>query len=171
MLRANEIRRKGAWDGVAVDTVVLCYDDRYRRRMTMTGTGGLDFVLDLPKAGVLADGDALVLSDGRLVAVKAAAEPLLEITCADPVHLAKVAWHLGNRHLPTQIDGARILIREDHVIEDMVLGLGADVKHVEAPFTPEGGAYSGGGHHHHHADEDHDHDHGHDHHHAGHHHG
>ena len=91
MLRANEIRRKGAWDGVAVDTVVLCYDDRYRRRMTMTGTGGLDFVLDLPKAGVLADGDALVLSDGRLVAVKAAAEPLLEITCADPVHLAKVA--------------------------------------------------------------------------------
>jgi len=170
MLRATDIKRKGTWDGIAVDTVVLGYDDRYRRRMAMTGTGGLEFVLDMPKAMVLADGDALVLSDGRLVAVKAACEPLLEITCADPVHLAKVAWHLGNRHLPTEIDGTRILIREDHVIADMVQGLGADVKHVDAPFTPEGGAYSGGGHHHHHEHDD-DHPHGHDGHHHGHRHG
>ncbi len=169
MQRAREIRRKGEWNGVAVDTVVLGYDDRYRRRMAMTGTDGLDFVLDMPKAAVLADGDALVLDDGCLVAVRAAAEPLLEITCADPVHLAKVAWHLGNRHLPTQIDGRRILIREDHVIADMVRGLGAEVNHVEAPFTPEGGAYSGGGHHHHNHDDD-DY-HGHTHHHAGHQHG
>jgi len=170
MLRATDIKRKGTWDGIAVDTVVLGYDDRYRRRMAMTGTGGLDFVLDMASASVLADGDALVLSDGRLVAVKAAAEPLLEITCADPVHLARVAWHLGNRHLPTQIGGSRILIREDHVIADMVRGLGADVKIVDAPFTPEGGAYSGGGHHHHHHDDD-AHEHGHGHHHAGHQHG
>ena len=169
MLRATDIKRKGTWDGIAVDTVVLGYDDRYRRRMAMTGTGGLDFVLDMASASVLADGDALVLTDGRLVAVKAASEPLLEITCADPVHLAKVAWHLGNRHLPTEIDGTRILIREDHVIADMVRGLGADVKHVDAPFTPEGGAYSGGGHHHHHHDDE-DSD-GHGHHHAGHNHG
>jgi len=168
MLRTTDIKRKGTWDGIAVDTVLLGYDDRYRRRMAMTGTGGLSFVLDMASASVLADGDALVLSDGRLVAVKAAAEPLLEITCADPVHLARIAWHLGNRHLPTQIDGTRILIREDHVIADMVRGLGADVKHVDAPFTPEGGAYAGGGHHHHHDDED---SYGHDHHHAGHHHG
>jgi len=168
MLRTTDIKRKGTWDGIAVDTVLLGYDDRYRRRMAMTGTGGLSFVLDMASASVLADGDALVLSDGRLVAVKAAAEPLLEITCADPVHLARIAWHLGNRHLPTQIDGTRILIREDHVIADMVRGLGADVKHVDAPFTPEGGAYAGGGHHHLHDDEDSD---GHDHHHAGHHHG
>ncbi|MGJ3258538.1 MAG: urease accessory protein UreE [Rhodospirillales bacterium] len=168
MLHAREIRRQGEWDGIAIDTVVLGYDDRYRRRMTMTGTGGLTFVLDMPKAQVLADGDALVLDDGHLVAVKAAAEPLLEITCADPVHLAKIAWHLGNRHLPAQIDGQRILIREDHVIADMVRGLGAEVKHVEAPFTPEGGAYAGGGHRHHHGDDD---DHGHTHHHAGHRHG
>ncbi|WNK00863.1 urease accessory protein UreE [Thalassospiraceae bacterium LMO-JJ14] len=169
MLRATDIKRKGTWDGIAVDTVVLGYDDRYRRRMAMTGTGGLGFVLDMASASVLADGDALVLTDGRLVAVKAAAEPLLEITCADPVHLARVAWHLGNRHLPTEIDGTRILIREDHVIADMVRGLGADVKRVDAPFTPEGGAYSGGGHHHHHHDDE-DSD-GHGHHHAGHHHG
>ena len=166
MLRATDIKRKGTWDGIAVDTVVLVYNDRYRRRMAMTGTGGLEFILDMAKASVLADGDALELTDGRLVAVKAAAEPLLEITCADPVHLARVAWHLGNRHLPTQIEGARILIREDHVIADMVRGLGADVKHVDAPFTPEGGAYSGGGHNHHHDHDDDDHAH-----HAGHHHG
>ena len=170
MLRAIEIKRKGTWDGIAVDTVVLGYDDRYRRRMAMTGTGGLEFVLDLASALVLADGDALVLNDGRMVAVKAAAEPLLEITCTNPVHLARVAWHLGNRHLPTEIDGNRILIREDHVIADMVRGLGADVRHVDAPFTPEGGAYAGGGHHHHHEHDD-DQPHGNDGHHHGHRHG
>ena len=170
MLRAIEIKRKGTWDGIAVDTVVLGYDDRYRRRMAMTGTGGLEFVLDMASALVLADGDALVLNDGRMVAVKAAAEPLLEITCTNPVHLARVAWHLGNRHLPTEIDGNRILIREDHVIADMVRGLGADVRHVDAPFTPEGGAYAGGGHHHHHEHDD-DQPHGNDGHHHGHRHG
>lgn len=170
MLRAIEIKRKGTWDGIAVDTVVLGYDDRYRRRMAMTGTGGLEFVLDMASALVLADGDALVLNDGRMVAVKAAAEPLLEITCTNPVHLARVAWHLGNRHLPTEIDGNRILIREDHVIADMVRGLGADVRHVDAPFTPEGGAYAGGGHHHNHEHDD-DQPHGNDGHHHGHRHG
>jgi urease accessory protein len=154
MLRATDIKRKGAWDGIAVDTVVLDYDARYRRRMAMTGTGGLRFILDMEKAVVLADGDALVLDDGRLVTVKAAAEPLLEITCADPEHLARIAWHLGNRHLPAQIDGNRVLIREDHVIAEMVRGLGAEVRHVHVPFTPEGGAYAGGGHHHHHDDDD-----------------
>ena len=170
MLRAIEIKRKGTWAGIAVDTVVLGYDDRYRRRMAMTGTGGLEFVLDMASALVLADGDALVLNDGRMVAVKAAAEPLLEITCTNPVHLARVAWHLGNRHLPTEIDGNRILIREDHVIADMVRGLGADVRHVDAPFTPEGGAYAGGGHHHNHEHDD-DQPHGNDGHHHGHRHG
>lgn len=154
MLRATDIKRKGTWDGIAVDTVVLDYDARYRRRMAMTGSGGLDFMLDMGKAIVLADGDALVLGDGRLVAVKAAAEPLLEITCSDAEHLARIAWHLGNRHLPAGIHGNHILIREDHVIAEMVQGLGARVRHIHAPFTPEGGAYAGGGHHHHHGDDD-----------------
>jgi len=166
MQRATQIKRKGEWDGIAIDTVVLGFDDRYRRRMAMTGIGGLSFVLDMEKAVVLGDGDALVLDDGRRVAVKAAAEPLVEITCNDPEHLARIAWHLGNRHLPTQIDGNRVLIREDHVIQAMVQGLGAKTRLIDAPFQPEGGAYdqenaTSHGHHHGHG---HDHDDGHHHH-------
>lgn len=152
MATATTIKRAGDWSGPAADTVVLTYHDRHRRRLAMTGVGGLTFVLDLEKATVLQDGDALPLDDGRLVAVKAATEPLLEITCGDPEHLARIAWHLGNRHLPAQIDGTRILIRDDHVIAEMVRGLGADANQIDAPFTPEGGAYGegGGGHHHEH---------------------
>jgi urease accessory protein len=86
-----------------------------------------------------------------------------------PERLARLAWHLGNRHLPTQIDGSRILIRKDHVIEAMLKGLGAQLQHVEVAFDPEGGAYGEHnrhpGHHHHHGDGDHDHDHGDGHHH------
>ena len=110
---------------------------------------------------------ALVLEDGRLIEVVAAPEPLIEIRGSDPHHLIRVAWHLGNRHLPTQIMPKGLRIRRDHVIEAMVKGLGARVIEIEAPFDPEGGAYAGGaqgdaqGDHHHH---DHHHDHaGHDH--------
>jgi urease accessory protein len=114
--------------------------------MAMTGTRGLEFLLDLENAVALRGGDALVLEDGRLVEVVAAAEPLLEIRCNDPPHLVRVAWHLGNRHLPTQVTGRGLRIRRDHVIEDMVKGLGARVIEIEAPFDPEGGAYAGDGH-------------------------
>jgi urease accessory protein len=94
----------------------------------------------------LRGGDALVLEDGRLVEVVAAPEPLVEIRCNDPQHLVRVAWHLGNRHLPTQIIGKGLRIRRDHIIEAMVRGLGARVIEIEAPFDPEGGAYAGSGH-------------------------
>lgn len=159
MIKATHLKRAGHWSGPAVDTVVLTYHDRHRRRMTMTGIGGLSFVLDLEKVTVLEDGDALVLDDNRRVAVKAAPEALLEITCNDPADLSRMAWHLGNRHLPTQIDAARILIRDDHVIADMLRGLGAQVHRIDEPFTPEGGAYGegGSGHHHHDDDEGHHH--------------
>ena len=153
----------------------------------MTGTRGLEFLLDLENAVVLRGGDALVLDDGRLIEVVAAPEPLIEIRGNDPHHLVRVAWHLGNRHLPTQITAKGLRIRRDHVIEAMVKGLGARVIEIEAPFDPEGGAYAGGGHahgpesdphrhaahdhsahdhaDHHHDDEhcDHDHQHGHSH--------
>lgn len=141
MLRATEIKRKGEWQGPAADHVVLAYQERHRRRIAMTGQGGLAFLLDLPRAASLKEGDGLVLEDGRLVAVGAAPEPLLEITCRDPEHLTRLAWHLGNRHLPTQISGAALLILDDHVIAEMARGLGADVRPVEAAFEPEGGAY------------------------------
>jgi urease accessory protein len=112
----------------------------------MTGTRGLEFLLDLENAVALRGGDALVLDDGRLIEVVAAPEPLLEIRGTDPHHLVRVAWHLGNRHLPTQIMAKGLRIRRDHVIEAMVKGLGARVIEIEAPFDPEGGAYAGGGH-------------------------
>lgn len=142
MLTASEIRPAGSWDeGMAADRVVLDFDGRHRRRHAMTGSGGLAFLLDLPRAAALRDGDGLVLADGRIVRVNAAPEPLLEIGAADLATLVRVAWHLGNRHLPTQLFADRLRIRHDHVIMEMVKGLGATVAEVEGPFDPEGGAF------------------------------
>ena len=158
MIRATKVLGQHRWTQAAADAVVLDFDDRHRRRMAMTGTRGLEFLLDLEHAVALRGGDALVLEDGRLVEVVAAPEPLVEIRGADPAHLVRIAWHLGNRHLPTQIAGRGLRIRRDHVIEEMVKGLGARVIEIEAPFDPEGGAYAAA-----HAAHDHDHHHGHDH--------
>ena len=177
MIRATQVRGQYRWTVAPADTVVLDFDGRHRRRMAMTGTRGLEFLLDLENAVALRGGDALVLDDGRLIEVVAAPEPLLEIKGTDPHHLVRVAWHLGNRHLPTQIMAKGLRIRRDHVIEAMVKGLGARVIEIEAPFDPEGGAYAGGGHadatergsHDHAAHDGSSHDQG-DHHHDGHHH-
>ena len=176
MIRATQVKAQHRWTQPPADTIVLDFDDRHRRRMAMTGTRGLEFLLDLENAVALRGGDALVLEDGRLIEVVAAPEPLLEIRCDDPQHLVRVAWHLGNRHLPTQIMVKGLRIRRDHVIEAMVKGLGARVIEIEAPFDPEGGAYAGDGHAH--APDPHDHaahgassrDHGDHHHHDDHHH-
>jgi urease accessory protein len=146
MIRATQVRAQHRWTQAPADTVVLDFDGRHRRRMAMTGTRGLEFLLDLENATVLRGGDALVLDDNRLIEVVAAPEPLAEIRGSDPQHLVRVAWHLGNRHLPTQIMPKGLRIRRDHVIEAMVKGLGARVIEIEAPFDPEGGAYAGGGH-------------------------
>ncbi len=142
MIRATRVQGQHRWSESPADTVVLDFDDRHRRRLAMTGTRGLEFLLDLEHAVALRGGDALVLEDGRLVEVVAAPEPLAEIRCNDPQHLVRVAWHLGNRHLPTQIMAKGLRIRRDHVIEAMVKGLGARVIEIEAPFDPEGGAYA-----------------------------
>lgn len=167
MMRATQVLGQDCWTEQAADTVVLDFDDRHRRRLVMRGTRGLEFLLDLEAAVALRGGDALVLQDGRLIEIVAAPEPLAEIRCKDAHHLVRVAWHLGNRHLPTQITGKGLRIRRDHVIEAMVRGLGARVIEIEAPFDPEGGAYADGqahatgsahGHHDHHAHPDHDHD-------------
>src|SRR5512140_2726924 len=172
MIRATKVRGAYRWTQAPADTVVLAFDDRHRRRMAMPGTRGLESLLDLENAVALRGGDALVLEDGRLVEVVAAPEPLLEIRGHDPHHLVRVAWHLGNRHLPTQIMAKGLRIRRDHVIEAMVKGLGARIIEIEAPFDPEGGAYASGPAHaaepvghtgHDHASHDHHHDHGHDH--------
>lgn len=156
MIRATRVQGQHRWTHAAADTVVLDFDDRHRRRMAMTGTRGLEFLLDLENAVALRGGDALVLEDGRLIEVVAAPEPLVEIRGADPLHLVRVAWHLGNRHLPTQIMPKGLRIRRDHVIEAMVTGLGARITEIEAPFDPEGGAYAAP---HAHAEDHHTHDH------------
>ncbi|GAB4372703.1 MAG: urease accessory protein UreE [Kiloniellaceae bacterium] len=157
MLRATEVRPAGSWEAAAPrDCVVLDFDARHRRRIVMHGEAGLDFLLDLPEAVALADGDGLLLEDGGLVAVKAAAERLIEVRAGDHLPLVRIAWHLGNRHLPTQILGDALRIREDHVILDMLQKMGARTEIIEAPFDPEGGAYGHGRTH------SHDHGHGHD---------
>jgi urease accessory protein len=157
MIRATKVLGQHRWTQAAADTVVLDFDNRHRRRMAMTGTRGLEFLLDLENAIALRGGDALVLDDGRLVEVVAAPEPLAEIRCNDPHHLVRVAWHLGNRHLPTQIMAKGLRIRRDHVIEAMVKGLGARVIEIEAPFDPEGGAYAEAAHSHAHEGDPHGH--------------
>lgn len=142
MQRAAEVIAAGRWPMAEKrDSITLPHHDRFRRRIRLKGDGGLDFLLDLPEAIVLHHGDGLKLDGGGYVEVRAEAEPLVEITAATPDLLARLAWHLGNRHLPAQIDATRILIRDDHVIVDMLRGLGASVKPVSAPFEPEGGAY------------------------------
>ena len=161
MIRAGNVIHAGHWSGVATDAVVLGFDDRHRRRFAMKGEQGLEFLLDLPEALALRHGDALVLEDGRIVEVRAKPEPLLVVTAKDAQHLARLAWHLGNRHVPAAIEPGCIMIRPDHVLAEMLAGLGAEVAAVEAPFDPEGGAYgqSHGGNGHHHGHHDHHHDH------------
>ncbi|MET0361958.1 MAG: urease accessory protein UreE [Sphingobium sp.] len=175
--------------GIAQDSVRLDHDQRSRRRMVFRTQGGASILLDMARPGTLRDGDALRLEDGSRVAVEATAEALLEIQAVSTAELVRIAWHLGNRHLPTQLvpgaDGVSLRIRDDHVIAAMVVGLGGTCEAILEPFDPEGGAYAGGGanrgghahadahsHHHHGDGHDHSHPHGHDeHHHHGHAHG
>ena len=142
MLRATSVVRKAAVkpDRVA-DTVTLDHEGRHRRRVALKGEGGLDFLLDLDKATVLNDGDAVRLEDGRLVLVKAAPQPLLEIRAENPLRLMRVAWHIGNRHTPAEITADAIYIEEDHVLAEMVRGQGGTATPVTRPFQPERGAY------------------------------
>ena len=164
MIRAVSVYPAGLWSKAPADAVVLDFDARHRRRIAMTGKGGLEFLLDLPEAVALRQGDGLLLEDGRFVAVEAAPESLVEITGKDGAHLLRLAWHLGNRHLPTELLGDRIRVRRDHVIEDMLAQLGAFLAPVDAPFNPEGGAYGHGRvHGHDHGPDEHDHAHGHGH--------
>jgi urease accessory protein len=142
MLRATSVIPAGRWpaaEGRA--TVTLAHHDRHRRRIRLTADDGGAFLLDLSEATVLRHGDGLALDGGGYIEVRAAPEPLVEVRAPTPELLARLAWHLGNRHLPAEIHADRILIRDDHVIVDMLKGLGAAVQAVEVPFDPEGGAY------------------------------
>ena len=152
-------RSTGRWPReIAAGSLTLDFDARHRRRIRLTTDQGEDVLLDLPKAVAMADGDGLQLEDGRWLKVQAAAELIVEVRHKDLNQLMRLAWHLGNRHLPTEIRNQVLRIRPDHVIEDMLHGFGADLVKVQAPFQPEGGAYSGHGHHHNRYDSRHHHE-------------
>lgn len=167
MIRATEVLPAGQWDRKSeADAIELPHDGRHRRRIAMRGNRDTVFLLDLAEATMLHDGDGLKLQDGRVVRVIASSEPIAEITASDPHHLSRIAWHLGNRHVPAQILADRIRIGRDHVLEELMVKLGAKVARIEAPFDPEGGAYAeetAHAHGHHHHDHGHDHAHHHDH--------
>ena len=148
------------------DVIVLEHDERHLRRRVLSLRNGGQLLVDLLEPAALNDGDLLVLDDGRHVGIVAPSEEIYEVRPRDALHLSELAWHIGNRHLPAAIEPDRILILRDHVIKDMLEGLGATVIEKVEPFNPLRGAYSGhgtyGGHdHHHHAHDHHDHHQGH----------
>ena len=140
---------RGEWRGDPIDRVVADYDGRHRRRIVLTGESGAQYLLDLPEALHLRDGDGLRITGRGVVAVSAKPEPLLEVRAASPKALVRLAWHIGNRHLAAAISAERILIRRDHVIGHMLEHQGATVREVEEAFDPEGGAYQDHGPHDH----------------------
>ena len=149
MRRAVAVARAGTWPAPAPERATLAYDQRHRRRRRLASDDGAPFLLDLEDATVLGDGDGLRLDDGGWIEVRAAPEAIVEAHCDDGLALARLAWHLGNRHVPAQILGDRVRFRDDAVIVAMVEGLGARVVRLCASFTPEPGAYDkSGGHSH-----------------------
>ncbi|WP_026756909.1 urease accessory protein UreE [Sediminimonas qiaohouensis] len=137
---AQTLKRAGDWTGGA-ETCTLDYDARFLRRKRMTTDGGAEFLVDLQQTVSLEDGDALILADGGAVCIRAATEPVFIVTGAN---LARLAWHIGNRHTPCQVEADRLVIRRDPVIGHMLNHLGATVTEGQAPFRPEAGAYGHG---------------------------
>ena len=123
------------------ETVTLSYVARYFRRRVVTTDAGREVLIDASEARSYADGEAVEAADGTPLTIRAAVEPLADVRGAN---LARLAWHIGNRHTPCEVQPDRLLIQRDHVLEDMLRGLGAEVSHVEDAFQPEGGAYGHG---------------------------
>ncbi len=162
--RCETILPAKSWNQAeATDTVLIDFDRRHRRRILLTTESGAELLLDLPHATRLRDGDGLQCTNGAIVRVQARPEPLAEIHAHSDAELVRIAWHLGNRHLPVQLLRDKIRIRRDHVIEEMVETLGGHVDIIDAPFDPEAGAYAANASHDHHShshdDDDADHHH------------
>ena len=138
MQRVATIKPAGQWDAaLAADRIVLDAGDRNRRRIVLKTEQGAEILIDFARPVTLRDGDALVLDDGTLILVAGEPEALVEVAAASPIETVRLAWHLGNRHTDVQIAGAKIRIRRDHVLEDMLRGLGASLAPLAAPFDPE----------------------------------
>ena len=162
MRNASIHRFAGHWPKEkAAGSLTLDFDARHRRRIRLTTDQGEDILLDLPKTVAMSDGDGLQLDDGTWLRITAASESLVEVRHKDRHQLMRLAWHLGNRHLPTEIREGSVRIRPDHVIQEMLQGFGAELVKVQAAFQPEGGAYGATHNHDHHLHDDHHHhDHG-----------
>ncbi len=165
MLRVVRIVDQAAHGARHIDSVILNADQRRLQTGHLTGVNGTAIGVMLPEPVLLRNGDALELDDGSLVEVVVAPEPLVEIRGSDLTHLARLAWHLGDRHVPVQIFANRLRMRPDAALESALKELGARVAVIEAPFDPEGGAYAhrATAHEHHHAGQEHKHDHDHTH--------
>lgn len=146
---AYEVSRSGTWVH-KIEECILTYDERFLRRKVLNTCSGKKVLIDLPQTTSLENGDALKVEGGNFIKITSAVEPLLEITGKN---LVLLAWHIGNRHTPCQIDKTRLLIQDDPVIGHMLEHLGANVKSILEPFNPEKGAYGFG--------RTHSHDHGH----------
>ena len=140
-LRAKSFRRALSLGDEPFDVVVLDADARHIRRKRITLANGEDILVDFERPVHLEQGDRLVLEDGRVAEVVAAPEELMEVTARDQRHLVELAWHIGNRHLAAQINAGRILLRRDRIIRAMLEQLGATVREVTEPFSPQHGAY------------------------------
>jgi urease accessory protein len=157
MKRVTSHDHAGHYQGIPFDSIVLAHDERHLRRKVLTLQKGEQVLVDLPEAVLFGDRDVLVLEDGRLAEIIAADEALYEAIPRNRQHLAELAWHLGNRHLPAQLEETRILILKDHVIKAMLEGLGATVTEIRAPFQPLRGAYHSGHVYDHHGHDNHHH--------------
>jgi urease accessory protein len=136
-------RRAGEWpQELAAGSITLDFDHRHRRRIRLVTDQGDEVLLDLPTAIAMADRDGVQLDDGTWFIVRAAAESVIDVVHSDSGQFVRLAWHLGNRHVPTEIRGDALRIRPDHVIEEMLRGFGATLLTCQAAFQPEGGAYS-----------------------------
>ena len=144
MIRAHQVLPAGTWDAAGeAGQVWIDFDRRHRRRIVLQTEAGQEVLIDFPQAVRLRHDDGL-LTDSGVIRVLARPEKLLDIHAHDAAGLVRIAWHLGNRHLPVQLLGAHIRIRHDHVIADMVRALGGHAQEIDAPFDPEAGAYAGG---------------------------
>lgn len=143
MRRATAHCPAGTWpEDQAVATLTLPCHDRHRRRVRLSDDAGRTFLLDLPAAARMAEGDGLALAGGGFIRVRAAAEAVVDLACESAVAALRLAWHVGNRHLPLQVlDATTLRIADDPVAVAMALGLGARPQRRQAPFSPEGGAY------------------------------
>lgn len=137
MIRATTILPAGSWTGAVADTVLLDFEARRRGRLAMSAKGGVSFLLDLPMPVGLRDGDGLLLEDGRIIAVEAAREPLIEVSAGSQPKLIRIAWYIGTRQMPAQMVGDHLWIRPDPLVEARLAEMEAILRRVEAPFDPE----------------------------------